>query len=148
MRTCLALGAALLFTGLIWAQAEGSISGIINDATGAPIAGVSVTVKNAETGATRKLVTDGGGRYNTPSLTIGGYELTALEKPGFTSEVKTGIGLVVGQQAIVNLTLNVGGLQQSVTVEEHPDVERIDGADLRTRGRAPGEATTSQRAQL
>ncbi len=123
-RCCSATVAVVMFASLVWAQAEGSISGVIADATGAPIAGVSVTVKNTETGATRKLVTDGGGRYNAPSITIGGYEITA-EKTGFTSEVKTGISLVVGQQAAVNLTLMVGGLQQSVTVEEHPDVVSV-----------------------
>jgi len=123
-RCCAAIATVVVSAGLAWGQAEGSISGIIADATGAPIAGVSVTVKNTETGATRKLVTDGGGRYNAPSLAIGSYEIAA-EKTGFTSEVKTGIGLVVGQQAVVNLTLNVGGLQQSVTVEEHPDVVSV-----------------------
>jgi len=101
----------------VWAQGEASITGTVTDATGAIIAGAAVKVKNVETGALRALVTDSVGRYDAPSLAVGKYEVSA-EEAGFRTEVKTGITLAIGQRAEVNLMLVVGGVQQSINVEE------------------------------
>jgi hypothetical protein len=70
-----------------------------------------------ETGSLRKLVTDPAGRYAAPSLAVGHYEVRA-EKPGFAPQTKTGIYLVVGQEATVELSLQVGELNQQVQVVE------------------------------
>jgi hypothetical protein len=96
-----------------------SLSGTVRDAAGSSISDATVTVKNVETGAVRKLATDDSGRYATTSIAIGSYQIRA-EKTGFTSQVKTGIYLAVGQSATVDLTLPVGELQQVVTVQESP----------------------------
>ncbi len=85
--------------------------------TGAGLPDAAVTVTNVETGANRKLTTDKGGRYSAPALAIGNYEVSA-ERTGFAKQLKTGITLVVGQQAVVDLTLPVGDLKQTITVEE------------------------------
>src|ERR1019366_5396958 len=103
--------------GSAWAQGAASINGIVTDASGAVIAGATVKVKNVETGAVRTLVTDNGGRYDAPALGVGNYEVSA-EKTGFRTEVKTAITLVIGQRASVDLKLEIGGVQQSITVEE------------------------------
>src|ERR1035437_7769427 len=68
-----------------------------------------------ETGAVRTGTTDEGGNYRVLSLSVGRYEIRA-EKAGFKAAVQTGITLVVGQQAVVNLRLEVGAVQQQVTV--------------------------------
>ena len=96
-----------------------SVSGTVRDPTGAGLPEVAVTIRNVETGAVRKLVTDDAGRYVAPSIAIGRYEVRA-EKEGFSSQVKTGINLVVGQSSTVDLTLPVGELRESVTVVEAP----------------------------
>ncbi len=96
-----------------------SLTGTVRDASGNPIAGAAVNVRNSETGAGRKLTTDDGGRYAAPSITIGPYEVSAA-KEGFASQLKRGIVLAVGQSAIVDLTLAVGELRQVVTVQESP----------------------------
>jgi hypothetical protein len=109
-----------LFTAaprLAQAQGEASINGAVTDATGAIISGATVKVKDVETGAVRSLVTDSAGRYDAPSLSIGKYEVSA-EQAGFRTEVKTGITLAIGQRTEVNLMLGVGGVQQSINVEE------------------------------
>ena len=49
-------------------------------------------------------MTDASGSYSFPSLPVGEYQVTA-EKAGFKLEVLRGIDLVVGQQAVVNVTL-------------------------------------------
>ena len=99
------------------AQGEASINGAVTDTTGAIIAGAIVKVKNVEIGTVREIVTDNLGRYDAPSLAVGKYEVSA-EQAGFRTEVKTGITLAIGQRADVNLMLAVGGVQQSISVEE------------------------------
>jgi Carboxypeptidase regulatory-like domain/TonB-dependent Receptor Plug Domain len=99
----------------VWAQTLASITGRVEDPSKAAVPGVTITVKDLETGATRTAVTDAGGEYQVLSLAVGRYEEKA-EKTGFETAVQTGINLVVGQQAVVNLDLVVGSVQQSVTV--------------------------------
>jgi hypothetical protein len=98
-----------------WAQTDSGLFGIVKDQTGASLPAAVVTIRNVETGAVRKLATDQAGRYAAPSLAIGPYEVRA-EKPGFAPQTKTGIYLVVGQEAAVDLTLEVGELSQQVDV--------------------------------
>jgi len=72
-------------------------------------------VKNVETGATRVATTDAAGAFRIPSLPLGPQEVRA-EKTGFKAGVRTGIDLAVGQEAVVNLRLEVGELSQQVLV--------------------------------
>ena len=107
-----------LQVGLLWGQVVGaSLSGTVKDETGAGVPAALVSVRNVETGAERKLVTDENGRYSAPSIAIGKYQVSA-SKEGFSPAVRTGIELVVGQTTQVDVTLAVGELRQVVTVEE------------------------------
>jgi hypothetical protein len=108
--------ALLAAPGSAWAQGEASISGIVTDSTGAIIADATVKVRNTETGVTRTLVSDSAGRYEASLLAVGKYELTA-EQTGFRTESRTGITLSLGQHATLDVTLAVGGVQQTVNVE-------------------------------
>ena len=101
-----------------------SISGTVKDDTGAGLPEASVTIRNLETGAERKVVTDDAGRYSAPSIAVGPYQVQA-EKAGFSSQVRTGISLVVGQRTVVDLTLPVGELKQVMTVEEAPSMVNL-----------------------
>jgi hypothetical protein len=98
-----------------WAQVNATISGKIEDATGAAVGGATVTVKSLETGATRTVTTDETGNYRVLSLPVGPQEVRA-EKPGFRAAVRTGINLVIGQEAVVDLKLDVGQVAQEITV--------------------------------
>src|SRR5665213_1276573 len=109
------LAVLLLTPALLQAQVSAEISGRVNDASGSAVGGVTVTVKSLETGATRSVVTDADGNFHVLSLPVGQLELKA-EKTGFKSVVRTGINLAVGQEAVVNLQLEVGDLVQQVTV--------------------------------
>ncbi len=129
MRTlpsCLAASVvlALLASMSMSGQVVGaSLFGAVTDESGGPIPEATVTVKNLETGAERKLTTDDAGRYAAPSIGIGRYEVRA-EKLGFAAQVKTGIDLVVGQNTTIDLVLAVGQVRQVVSVEEAvPTVE-------------------------
>src|SRR5947207_7746907 len=98
-----------------YAQVTATISGKVEDASGAAVGGAIVAVKNVETGATRTVMTDEMGNYRALSLPVGSHDVRA-EKPGFRAAVRTGINLAVGQEAVVNLKLEVGELTQEVTV--------------------------------
>jgi hypothetical protein len=114
------LAAFALAAPMLWSQVVGaSISGTVKDESGSALAAAVVSVKSVETGAERKLITDDAGRYSAPSIAVGHYQVSA-EKPGFTSQLKTGIDLVVGQTTVVDLTLPVGELKQVITVEAAP----------------------------
>jgi len=102
-----ALGIMILGMPTLVAQTSATISGTVSDTTGAIIPGVSVSVLQVETGATRSAVTDDRGHYNVPSLQPGTYEVSA-ELPGFQTAVRSGLKLAVGDRSIVDLNLTVG----------------------------------------
>src|SRR5262245_30070165 len=107
-----------LGTGLSVAQTStATILGSVKDASGALIPGVSITVKHTESGLTRTVVSSEQGGYDVRLLPVGAYEITTM-MPGFKSDVRSGINLVVGQEAVVDLTLQVGAPAEQVTVSE------------------------------
>ena len=105
-----------LFSGTAFAQVTGTISGTVSDTSGASVPGVVVTVTNLETAAARALTTDDRGTYRAAALAVGRYQIKA-EKTGFRTAIKTGIALVVAQDAVVDLALELGDAKQEVTVQ-------------------------------
>ena len=99
----------------LWSQATSAISGKVTDTSGAAVPGANVTVRSTETGVARTITTDDLGDYRALSLPVGQYEVR-VEKSGFKAVVRSGINLVVAQEAIVNVQLEVGQVTQSVTV--------------------------------
>ena len=112
---CSAMVLTLMVTSGARAQMSGAISGTAADSSGAVLPGVNVAVRNLETGSIRAAVSDGMGRYSVLSLPVGRYEIRA-QKDGFRAELRTGITLVVGQEATVDLVLQLGEIRQQVTV--------------------------------
>ena len=107
----------LLCASLAHAQAvAGNISGTVTDASGAVIAGAQVVVTNTGTGVALTTTSNDQGRYNAPDLTVGTYQVQAT-KSGFQTVVQANITLAVGSQLVVNLSLPVGRVQETVTVE-------------------------------
>src|SRR5881409_2458916 len=105
---------ALIALGTCLSVAQTStatILGTVKDTSGALVPGVSVTVKHTESGLTRSVVSGERGGYNVPLLPVGAYEITTT-MPGFKQQVRSGINLVVGQEAVVNLTLEVGAIAE------------------------------------
>src|SRR6516225_7887422 len=101
------------YTAFSWSQVVGgSISGTVKDDSGGAIPEANVTVKNRETGAERKAVTDEAGRYTIFSIAIGRYDVVA-EKTGFATGRRTGIELAVGESVTIDLRLPVGEVQQA-----------------------------------
>src|SRR5262245_35701724 len=104
------------FNGMIFAQVTtATILGTVKDNTGAVLPGVSVTVKNQETGIVRAVITGDEGRYQAANLAIGAYEVEAALS-GFRTSVRSGITLTIGREAVVDFTLDVGEISEKVTV--------------------------------
>ena len=111
---------ALIALGTCLSVAQTStatILGTVKDTSGALVPGVSITVKHTESGLMRTVVSGERGAYTVPLLPVGAYEITTA-MPGFKQQVRSGINLVVGQEAVVDLTLEVGANTEQVTVTE------------------------------
>ena len=124
--SCLAvLSSTVLFTASVFAQGTGAIGGIVQDQSGAVIAGVDMTVTNVNTGISSKYMTDATGGYHIPSLIPGVYSVQA-QKAGFETAVRAGLQLTVGSDLEINLTLTVGQTsQQTVVNAEAPVVDTV-----------------------
>ena len=83
----------------------------MQDAQGGRLPGVSVRIRQTETGVARDVVTDSEGRFNAAALSAGEYELRA-SLDGFRPLVQTGLRLTVGESAAVTLTLQVGTAEE------------------------------------
>ena len=101
--------------GTIRAQVTASVSGRVEDSSGAALPGATVTVTSLETGAGRTVSTGEAGTYRVLSLPVGRYEVKA-ELAGFKAALQTGVSLAIGEQGVVNLKLEVGAVQEQVTV--------------------------------
>src|SRR6266516_1896583 len=112
------VGLIVLGTCLVFAQGStATISGVVRDATGGVVPGVSVTARHSDSGLTRTVQSAEDGGYRMPSLPVGPYDVTAA-KWGFKQQVRRGINLAVAQEAGVDLTLYVGAAAELVTVTE------------------------------
>jgi hypothetical protein len=96
--------------------ASASISGIVSDATGAVLPGVTVTALNTDTMLKQTTVSSSSGLYSLAPLPPGNYSITAAQQ-GFSlyTVLRT---LAVGEAASLNIALKVGAAEQSVTVNE------------------------------
>jgi Carboxypeptidase regulatory-like domain/TonB dependent receptor len=108
--------------------ANGAIEGTVTDSSGAVLPGVTVTVTNVDTGTERIVTTNEKGLFRAPLLPLGTYRVVA-ELQGFKKFEQTGVTLSVGQTAVVNATLTVGAVSESITVIANSpllDPARID----------------------
>ena len=119
-----------------WVQAQsqattGVIEGIVLDESGAAVPGATVVLKNRATNFERSLVTDAGGRFRGLLLPLGPYRVAA-SMAGFSTLVRDGLDLAVGQTLNLTLSLKVSTVAEEVVVTgAAPLVEtaRAEGAD-------------------
>ncbi len=98
-----------------FAQATASISGVVKDAQGAVLPGVSVVIKNDASGQSQDLTTDAEGRYQASALGAGSYTVTAI-LAGFKTATSKGVRVAPGQPVSIPLTLEIGQLEETVVV--------------------------------
>ena len=118
------------------AQVPAAIVGRVEDASATGVSGATITVKSQENGATRVVTTDNAGNYRVLSLILGPYAVKA-EKNGFKATIRTGINLQVGQEAVVNLRLELGEFVQQISVSADVPVVDVTTASVSERS-SPG----------
>ncbi len=105
----------LLASASLAAQTTGTITGTIQDETGALIPGVKVTARHISTGLVRSTVSESEGQFTLATMPVGAYELRA-ELTGFRPLVRQGINLTVHETAVIDLKMEVGAVDQEVVV--------------------------------
>jgi Carboxypeptidase regulatory-like domain/TonB dependent receptor-like, beta-barrel/TonB-dependent Receptor Plug Domain len=121
LRVLLLCSAAL---ACAFAQTVGaSLQGTVYDPSGAVVPHAEITIRNVDTEAIRTLVADEGGRWREPVLLPGDYELR-VSAVGFQTMLRKGIHLAVGQDAVMDLHLDLG--QTGTEVKVVADAERIN----------------------
>ena len=93
--------------------------GVISDSTGAFLPGATVTATHVATNTSVDILTDERGQYRTPPLRIGDYELT-VRLDGFRTFVRRGVVLNIGDVRNVDVTLDIGAIAETVTVDATP----------------------------
>jgi hypothetical protein len=119
VRTFLFLAICLAFLSLTsgaFAQGRGSISGTVADSSGAVVPSATVTLTQVKTGAISTFKTEPNGLYNFPSVSPAEYRLN-VEAAGFKKYEQAGITLLADQGLTLNVALQVGAQQETVTVE-------------------------------
>jgi hypothetical protein len=121
---------AIAFAAAAMAQVErGSIVGTITDKSGAVTPGVEVTVTNENTNATVAVRTDESGNYAAVNLLAGSYTVSA-KNIGFSNQVFKGFVLQVGQEARLNIVLEVGAVEQVVEVNAVAPLLQTENASV------------------
>ena len=107
---------ALALTSPFYAQTfRGSISGTVNDPTGAAILGAVVQTTNSATGLKRGTVSSSAGEFIFPDLPLGEYEVT-ISHPGFDKIHISKVSVEVGKVTGLRMTLSVASQSQTVEV--------------------------------
>ena len=93
-----------------------TLQGTVADAKGGMIAHANVAIRNAASGRTVNVTTDGQGHYVANGLTAGAYDITATA-PGFSSITRKSVTVSADQSAEVALSLQIAGTSAEVTVD-------------------------------
>jgi hypothetical protein len=118
-------GFCLLSTPSLQGQSQatrGVIEGIVRSETGTPLQGVSLTITNQDDGTQRRIQTDMLGRYRSPSLPLGNYQIAA-EQAGFITTRQSGIVLQIAQTLNVSFVLKQATGDAVTVVARQPVLE-------------------------
>ena len=113
-----------------YAQVAGAtLIGKVTDPSGSIVPKAQITTTDVATGVSRNVTTDGAGLYTVPNLLPGDYEV-AVTVPGFNKEVRTGITLTVGNPQVLDITMHVGQVSQTVQVTADAPLVQLSSSTL------------------
>jgi hypothetical protein len=121
------------------AVSTSQVSGVVQDQSGAVIAGAQVQMIRTDTDMNRSTVTDANGYYVIPELPVGPYRLQ-VSKSGFNTYIQSGIVLQVSSNPVLNATLTVGAQTQEVVVEANAQM-------VETENNGVGQVVDQQRVE-
>jgi hypothetical protein len=136
----LGLCAWLLGPAGVAQDARGSLTGLLTDPAGAPIAGAQIQATNTATGVATTTTTNASGNYALLYLIPGKYSLSA-EREGFERVVRKDIEMRVADELKLDLQLTLGSVKQTITVSESTPLLQAGNADV---GQTIGNAQVSE----
>lgn len=120
---CVSLAVPAVAVGQTVGATTGAINGKVVDTSDSVLPGVTVTISAPQMQGSQTAVTNEEGNYRFPGIPPGTYRVM-YELPGFATVVREGIRITLGFNATLNVTLQVSGLQETVTVTgESPVVD-------------------------
>ena len=108
-----------------------SLFGTVTDSQGAVVPGARITISSAATSVSRSVVTDNSGGYVFSLMPVGSYHLT-IEQAGFRKYERRNILLQANENIRVDAALDIGNVQETVTVEAHAAQVDTRSATLNT----------------
>src|SRR6202790_3547018 len=114
----------LFFSAPDYGQVAGAtLTGTVKDTSGGIVSNAQITITDVATEVTRTVSSGSAGLYTAPNLLPGTYQVR-VAAPGFTTALEKGITLTVGAQQVLDITMQVGQMTQTVEVTtEAPTVE-------------------------
>jgi hypothetical protein len=109
----------------------GSIVGVVKDPQGGTVPGATVTIVNKETNLTKEAVTDADGAFTVNNVLAGPYDVKVTLQ-GFRESVRRDVPVTIGQIARVTVALEVGSVNETVTVVSDTQLLQTDKADVHT----------------
>ena len=114
----------------LYAQAaRAELTGQVTGADGAALPGAHITVRALRTNDARVVISGGNGFYTLPALTPGGYAVS-VELAGFKRFIQHTVTLATGERVRLDVTLTVGGLEETVNVIGEPPALRTESGSL------------------
>ena len=135
-RTLSRLVVAILAAVLAFPAAAGAditrfdLSGTVTDGTGGVLPGVTVSLKNADTGLNRSTVTDSEGRYSFNAVPPTGKWTLTAELSGFAAQNREGLEFQANTRPVINFQLAVGGVREAITVTASSPLVRTRESEL------------------
>ncbi len=129
VRAALAFALSLAATSLVAQQGSAELRGRVSDEQGAALPGATVVIKHQESGIYRQANTTTDGSYYMAGVTPGPYELT-VELTGFKRVSRRDVRLEVGKTTTIDLALQVGGLQEELTVTAESPIVDITSKEV------------------
>lgn len=122
---------AVLMCLTVFGQVTSSLTGTVSDPNGAVVSGATIVVRSVATGAEFRATTSSSGVYNVPSLNSGEYTVI-ITATGFKQVEVREVKLDAGTPGTVNVTLELGGANETVTVQGGGEVVQTQTATITT----------------
>ncbi|HKX27493.1 MAG TPA: TonB-dependent receptor [Blastocatellia bacterium] len=130
-RGSILIACLLWFSGLASAQGSGSVVGTVTDSTGKAVPRAKIVAANRSTSIERTTEATEAGEFQIPGLPAGNYTLE-VSHPGFKALKSSEFAVNVGQERRINLSLEVGALTETVTVQATAVAAATESATLST----------------